>query len=122
MKHLEIINRLLDDTYEPASKSGAFSLRHKMHGNRVVLTYGTIVHFASERVLPPQVEAAKDQARQLIKAKLDKLKKDFKEETDVSLKFKDKGNDDNIELMQSTSNSPRKIAHYRYSQTIDFSD
>lgn len=122
MKHLEIINRLLDDTYSPASKSGAFSLRSNMHGNRAVLTYGTIVHFASERVLPPQVEAAREQARQLIKARIDQLKKDFKEETETSLKFKDMGENDNIELMQSTSNSPRKIAHYRYSQTIDFSD
>ena len=122
MRHLEIIHRLLDDTYEPVSKSGAFSLRHKMHGKRLVLTYGTIVHFASERVLPPQVEAARDQARQLIKAKIDKLKKDFKEETETSIKFEDRGSNDDIELMQSTSNSPRKIAHYRYSQTIDFSD
>tara|TARA_Y100001938_G_C8040806_1_gene406057 strand:- start:670 stop:1038 length:369 start_codon:yes stop_codon:yes gene_type:complete len=120
MKHLEVIHRLLDDTYNTKSKSGAFSLRHSMHGSRLVLTYGTIVHFASERSLTPQVESARDQARQHIKDKVDQLKKDFKEATETTLKFKDAGEQDNIEMMQSTSNSPRKIAHYRYSQTLDF--
>lgn len=120
MKHLEVVHRLLDDTYNTKSKSGAFSLRHVMHGSRLVITYGTIVHFASERALPPQVETARDQARQHIKDKIDQLKKDFKEETDSTLKFKDSGEQDNVELIQATSNSPRKIAHYRYSQTLDF--
>ena len=122
MKILEVIHRLLDDTYTPASKAGTYSIKHNTHGNRSVLNYTTIVHFASETSLKPQVESAREQARQLIKNRLDLLKKDFKEETDLALKFKDLGEQDNIELIQSTSNSPRKVAYYRYSQTIEFND
>ncbi len=91
-----------------------------MHGDTAVLNYKTVVYFASEKSLRPQVETARDQARQLIKDKIQRLKKDFKEETDSSLKFDDKGESDGVELIQSTSNSPRKVAYYRYSQTIKF--
>ncbi len=122
MKNLEVIHRLLDNTYNPVSKAGTYSLKHTMHGQTVVLNYSTIVHFASERSLQPQVEVAKDQARQLIKDAVDKLKKAYKEETESSLKYDDKGESDNIELIQSTSNSPRKVAYYRYSQTLKFKD
>ena len=122
MKILEIVHRLLDDTYKPASKSGTYSLKHSMHGSRVELNYSTVVYFASERSLGPQVEVARDQARQLIKDRVDLLKKDFKKETDASLKYEDLGEQDNIELIQSTSNSPRKVAYYRYTQLINITD
>ena len=120
MKNLEVIHRLLDDTYNPVSKDGTYSLKHIMHGDTVVLNYKTVVHFASERSLKPQVETAREQARQLIKDRIQRLKKDFKEATDSSLSFDDKGESDGVELIQSTSNSPRKVAYYRYSQTIKF--
>lgn len=122
MKNLEVIHRLLDNTYNPVSKSGTYSIKHTMHGSRAVINYSTIVHFASEKSLHPQVEVARDQARQLIKDTVDKLKKDFKEVTETTLKYDDKGERDNIELIQSTSNSPRKVAYYRYSQTLEFKD
>lgn len=119
MKQLETVHKLLDNTYEPVSKSGTYSLKHSMHGNRVVLNYSTIVHFASEQALRPQVDVARDQARQLIKEKVKNLKKEFKELTDENLKYNDRGEQDNIEVIQSTSNSLRKVAYYRYSQTLD---
>lgn len=118
MKSLELIHKLLDNTYDPVSKSGTYSIKHRMHGDRVEINYSTIVHFASEKSLNPQVEVARDQARQLIKQTIDDLKKKFKKEAETALKFDDLGERDNIELIQSTSNSPRKVAYYRYTQTI----
>ena len=122
MNNLEIIQRLLDNTYEPASKDGTYSIKSSMHGRRLEINYTTIVHFASEKSLKPQLESARDQARQLIKGAVDRLKKSYKEETEKSIKYMDKGERDNLELIQSTSNSPRKVAYYRYSQTLEFSD
>ncbi len=118
MQPLQVLSLILDDTYKPASKSGTYSLKHNLHGNNLVLNFMTVVHFASERSLQPQVATANDHARQLIKDKLDRLKKDYKEQTGESLKFTDLGEQDNIELIQSTSNSPRKVAYYRLSQSI----
>ena len=114
-----MIARLLDDTYAPVSKSGTYSLKHTLHGRRLVLKYMTIVHFASEAALQPQISAALDQAQQLIADKVGRLKKDYKKNSGQTLKFEDLGGDDNIELIQSTSNSLRKIAYYRYDKVID---
>lgn len=119
MNKLELVSRLVDNTYNPVSKSGTYSLKGSMHGNRLVLKFQTIVNFASEQSLRPQVQGAKDHAQQLIKEFLDNLKKSYKKETDETLKLEDKGGDDNIEIIQATSNSLRKIAYYRYNQNLD---
>lgn len=119
MNKLDLVSRLVDNTYNPVSKSGTYSLKGSIHGNRLVLKFQTIVNFASEQSLRPQVQSAKEHAHQLIKEFLDNLKKSYKKEADESLKLDDKGGDDNIEIIQSTSNSLRKIAYYRYNQTLD---
>jgi len=118
MQPLQVLSLILDDTYNPASKSGTYSLKHNLQGNNLVLNFMTVVHFAAERSLQPQVDTAKDHARQLIKDKLDRLKKDYKERTGEALKCTDLGEQDDIELIQSTSNSPRKVAYYRLSQSL----
>ena len=119
MNKLERIARLVDTTYSPSSKSGTYSLKASLHGNTLVLKYSTIVNFASENSLRPQVASAKDQAIQLIKDFMSKLKKDYKAEAGESLKTKDILGDDNIEVIQATSNSLRKVAYYRFNQTVD---
>ena len=119
MQPLEIIARILDDTYAPVSKSGTYSLKHSLHGSRLVLKYMTIVYFASEEALRPQISSALEQAQQLISDKMGRLKKAYKENSGQALKFEDRGDDDNVELIQSTSNSLRKIAYYRYDKVID---
>jgi len=118
MQPLELLSKILDDTYNPVSKSGTYSLKHSLHGNVLVLKYMTVIHLAAERSFGPQVETAKDQARQLIKDKLKRLKSDYKDETGETLKTKDLGEQDDIEMIQSTSNSPRKVAYYRLSHTL----
>ena len=119
MNKLELVARLVDNTYDPVSKSGTYSLKGSMHGKRLVLKFKTIVNFASEQSLRPQVQSAKEHAHQLIKDFLDNLKKSYKAETGETLKIDDRGGDDNIEIIQSTSNSLRKIAYYRYNQDLD---
>jgi hypothetical protein len=97
MQPLQVLSLILDDTYNPVSKSGTYSLKHSLQGNNLVLNFMTVVHFAAERSLQPQVDTAKDHARQLIKDKLDRLKKDYKERTGEPLKFTDHGEQDDIE-------------------------
>ena len=119
MNKLELVARLVDNTYNPVSKSGTYSLKASMHGSRLVLKFQTIVNFASEHSLGPQVQSAREHAQQLIKEFLSNLKKAYKENTDEALKIEDKGGDDNIEVIQSTSNSLRKVAYYRYNQDLE---
>ena len=119
MNKLELVAKLADNTYNPVSKSGTFSLKPVVQGNKLTLKFSTIVHFASETSLRPQMGAAREHALQLIKSFLDGLKKSYKEETDEVLKMSDLKSDDNIEIIQATSNSLRKIAYFRFNQTLN---
>jgi len=121
MNKLELVGRLVDNTYAPVSKSGTYSIKTSMQGENLVVKFSTIVNFASEAALRPQVQSAKEHAVQLIKEFISNLKKDYKSESGETLKVEDIGGDDNIEIIQSTSNSPRKIAYYRYNQNLKLS-
>ena len=119
MNKLELIGRLIDNTYNPASKSGSYSLKGHISGDSIILRFKTIVHFASEKSLRPQVQSAKEHSVSLMKDFLDKLKKKYKDASGESLKLKELNGDDNLEIIQSTSNSPRKVAYYRCNQVLE---
>lgn len=118
MKKYEIVARLSDNTYTPKSKHGTYSIKSSVHGDVLTVKFSTIVNFASESSLRPQIESARDHAQQLIKSFIADLKKSYKNETEETLKLADKGSDDNIEVIQSTSNSLRKVAYFRFNSTL----
>ena len=91
-----------------------------MEKDVLVLKYTTIVYFASEQSLKPQVDAANQQAVQLIDAKLSEVKSAVKDVTGTTLKTTDLGGSDDIELIQP--HGLRKIAYYRYNHTFQIED
>ena len=115
---LEIVARLADNTYDPADRSGTFTLKPVIQGDQLVLKFATIVHFAAENYLRPQIDAERDRARKLIREFLKKLRADFKKETSEKLTLKTINGDDNIEVISATANSLRKIAYYRYNEFL----
>lgn len=121
LQDTRVISQILDTTFgRQSSPDGTFSLKHSLQGDQLVLKFTTIVYFASERSLRPQVDAANQQALQLVNAKLAEVKNAVKEVTGDSLKTSDLGGSDNIELIQPQG--PRKIAYYRYNHTFQLQD
>ena len=86
---------------------------YTLQGDVLSLRFSTIVHFASERSMRDQTVVLADESMQKLKGVLSALKKDFKDKAGVTLIAKEISNKDNLELIQATSNSPRKIAYYR---------
>ena len=80
--------------------------------------YTTIVHFATERGLGDQVQMCVNEASQRINAYLKEVKSAFKDTVGRTLKTTDNGGFDDVELIQSTAHSPRKIAYYRYNRNF----
>lgn len=114
-----ILGNLINTTYgKGSSPSGDFSIKCDLAGDTMTLKYTTIVHFASEKSLQQQVVRCQDEAQKRLTGFLTSLKKDFKDESGRALKTTDSGSSDNVELIQSTSNSPRKIAYYRMNHTL----
>ena len=52
---------------------------------------------------------------------LKKIKADFKDVAGRALKATETSRDDNVELIQATANSPRRVAYYRAFLTLQVS-
>ena len=119
MNDLELIGRLLENSYSHPSPSATYSIKHRLSGNNLELNYASIVHFASEQSLQQQLVRLREQAAQLVDDSLAKLKKDFRDSSGSTLRLEDHGGNDNLELISSTSNSPRKIAYFKYNRVVE---
>lgn len=84
----------------------------KMHGDRLLLHFSTIVHFASEGSLQQQMPNLVDESMQKLSTCLSDVKKQFKDVTGNALSVEEYSNRDSVELISATSNSPRRIAYY----------
>lgn len=116
---VNILGNLVNTTYgKSSSASGDYSIRCDLAGDTMTLKYTTIVHFASEAGLTSQVNQCKEEAHSRLSEYVSNIKKDFREIAGTSLKTSDEGMSDNIELIQSTSNSPRKVAYYRMNHVL----
>jgi len=116
---VNVLGNLIDTTFgKSSSPDGTYSIKCALAGETMTMKYSTIVHFASESSLQQQVVRCAEEATQRLNAKLAEIKKEFKAETGNALKTGKATGDDNVELIQATSNSARKIAYYRMSQTL----
>lgn len=118
---LAVVQRLVDNTYEPADQKGTFSLKSSLQGKLLVLKFMTVVHFAGERPMEPQTKQSKEHAAQLFNKTIRKLKDEYEQETDQKLKVKALNTDYNFEMLQSTASSLRKVAYFRATQIYDLS-
>ena len=116
-----IVGQVLENHWgKSSSPSGTYSITYDLAGDLLTLKYQTVVHFASEASLAPQVDEAYRQAVSLIDDKLAEVKKVYKSVTDTTLKTTDVGGQDNIELLQPQSY--RKVAYYRYNHSFKLED
>ena len=122
MNNLEIVGRILENSFSHPSPSGTYSLKHRLDGQRLTLNYATIVHFASEKSLQLQLTSIREQSAQMVDDSLAKLKKDFREQSGSTLKLEDRGGNDDLELISATTNSPRKVAYFRYSRVLEINN
>ena len=110
-QEVNALGQILDTTFR--SGNGYVSINHHLQDTMLVLTYQTIVHFASEQSLQVQVRRLAEESTDLMSQYVTNVKKEFKDSTGIPLKLKELLDRDNIELVSATSNSPRKIAYYR---------
>lgn len=116
---VNILGNLINTTYgKSSSAAGEYSVKCDLAGNTMTLKYTTLVYFVGERGLNQQISACRDEAQDRLTEFVSNLKKDFKEIAGSALKTTDVGVQDDVELIQSTSNSPRKIAYYRMNHTL----
>ena len=121
LETVRVIGNVLETSWgKSSSADGTYSIKYSLAGDKLTLKYTTIMYFAEERSLRPQIDAAYNQAIQLVDAKLGEVKSAYKAATDTSLKLEDIGGQDDLELIQPQG--PRKIAYYRYNHVFQIED
>ena len=118
-KENNILGNLINTTWgKYSSPSGTHSIKCDLAGQTMTFKYSTIVYFASEQSARDQFIRSAEEAIQRLDSYMGLIKSEFKEVAGTSLKTTETGGGDDIELIQSTSNSPRKIAYYRMNKTF----
>ena len=96
------------------STNGTESITYKFPGEgRLMLTYTTVVHIASDLGLQSQVRRESEASISKINDAVKTVKASYKEANKKALKVKEISTDDNIEVISTTFHSPRKVAYYR---------
>jgi len=119
-RHYNALSTLLNTTYsKPSSQSGIQSVKAEFAGDKLVLKFTSVVHFAEERSLQLQVERISHESVSYLSDMVKKLKADFKEMTGTSLKLKEVKSEDGLELVSGLA--LRKVAYYRRNHVLEVS-
>jgi len=108
------VSMLLENTFNPVSKDGTWSIKHTINGNVLTLKYTTIMQYNDEHTLRLQVAKEREMAVQLLGETISKLRKDYKAKTSETLKTEVRSGADDIEIIHATAQYPRKVAYYRH--------
>ena len=111
LEEIRALGDCLNTTWGKSSDN--LKITHQLAGDMLDLQMQSIMHFAGERSLQPQVVNQRLIANDIFTDALKRVKADFKDITGKTLALKELSRDDDVELIQATSNSPRKIAYYR---------
>jgi len=122
MSNIEQVNALgdiLNTTFgKSSSQQGDRSITGTQDGNTLVLKFMSVVQFASEHSLKDQTDRIAEESVKVLNDTVKSIKKDFKAKTGTTLKLKEDGSYDNVEVVAGSIHSPRKIAYYRRTHTL----
>jgi len=111
LEEVRALGEVLNTTWGRSSSN--MKVTHRLEGDNLDLQMQSIVHFDGSRSLNPQVLREREIANAIFTDALKKVKADFKDVTGRALTVKEISRDDDIELIQATSVSPRKVAYFR---------
>jgi hypothetical protein len=99
--------------------SGTRSVTASLQGSSILMKFSTIVYFAGEQSLKVQMDAVAHESMEILSDQLNEIKKHYKDATGSALKCEEGTNRDDLEMVQATAGSLRKIAHYRRHLTVE---
>jgi len=117
-QEINALGNIVETTWGKSGESNGRSVSASLQADVLTFRFTTIVHFAAEDALRIQVERLAAESMDVLSGRVKTLKDEFKEATGKTLTIKELSNRDNVELISSTSNSPRKIAYYRRNLSV----
>tara|TARA_E500000331_G_C16969609_1_gene588712 strand:- start:138 stop:533 length:396 start_codon:yes stop_codon:yes gene_type:complete len=111
---LNILGNIINHTFGKSSiRDKGIHITTSLAGNKLTLTYNTIVHFNSTDGLTTQKKEQERISNEGINSCIKGMKDSFRDQASRALKVKEISNTDDVELISATANSNRKICYYR---------
>lgn len=114
---IRILGQVTDTTWGRSSTTGVStaSVKCKLSGKTMTLSYITYATFASDIVLSRQMPALKNEGEKILDSTLKSIKEKFKTESGRSLKTKLLNVTDSVEIIGSQTHiSPKRTVIFRY--------
>ena len=121
---ISALGQVLDTTFGRTStaNTATASIKTKLHGSVLTVSYKCIVHFASDGAMHEQKKGYDDESVKLINDYMKRGKKEFKELGGRALKVKQVSTDDDLEIISAQPHiSPKKVAYYTRRATFEIS-
>ena len=112
MQQVNTLSHFLENSFGKSSQQIA-SVKGHLHHDKLTVRYTSVVHFAAEQSLQLQMPALEHESNSLINEGIKKLKSDYRSEIGSSLPLTELSNNDSLEIIQATAQSPRRVAYYR---------
>lgn len=116
------MNSTFGDSAANRSKTLNQSVKMALYNETLVkVTFMMIVNFGSDNMVREMAGRFKNEALGMVKASLERLKKDYEESTDdkVKLTMLDESIVDSYEFLSHSMYNPKKTAYYRLSVLVD---
>jgi len=111
LNQINVLGNILETTW--GKSSDEYGCTARFESNILRITYSTVVYLASERSMNSQIPRVALEANERVKARLDSLKKEYKDIMGEALTLKEISNNDKVDLVQASSVNPRRVAMFR---------
>jgi len=119
--HSHALGPLIDNVFHNTS-DGSRKVTAKLLGNRLVLTFQSIVNFSREDGLHVQTRGCRQEGTTLINDRVKLIKAGFKEATSKSLKISKTSENDLFETITTSPYSHRRIIKYILNIEFEIAD
>ena len=112
-KQVNALGNILNSSWGKSSSANTFDCKGELSGDNMIVTYSTVVYFASSDGMNAQAPQLMDESNARINDLIKMAKSEYSETMGESLAVKEISNNDSYELVQASSLNPRKVALYR---------
>jgi hypothetical protein len=111
-KQVNVLGNIFNSTWGK-SVDDTYRCKANLEDDKLIVKYTTMVYFAGETGMRSQMPRLVDESNVRIKDLVKATKKEFADSTGDSLTLKELYNTDAVDLVQASSNNPRRVAYYK---------
>lgn len=115
IQEINTLGQILNSTWGASSTTASprYSVKSTMQGDMIIFTYTTITNIVMGINPKDQVREQERESVEILKGHVKEIEKAFKQASGKSLKLKESGSDDSVEMISMSPHNPKRTAYYR---------